>query len=734
MKHVRRKPNALIGYGLVNPSWIPEGLDEYHLRYQQNPLSGISFRRLGPEEIEQLTANGNRSSNWQDVLVAEPFLPDCIRGCTFHGLVRIQPMERTCLGVDGLLIEAGLENATLISCDLGSACSVRNVGYLAHTIVGSQCVLSDVDEIYTTPTARFGAGVIRDGQNEDERDWIEPVNESGGRRLLAVPGMTTADAALWTRFRHDADLLDRLRDITQSQVGSMRGRYSQFGNGAVCRSCGSLVDLHLGPAGRIVNTARVENVTLGSSPDEPTDVREATTVAHGVAGPGCQIRNGAIAEHFVLGQHVTLENAARVIHTVVGDNSTIACCEVLHSLIYPAHQQHHNNSFLIAAAVGGQSNIAAGATIGSNHNSRAADGEIHAARGFWPGLCVSLKHNSRFAAYTLIAKGDYPAELDVPLPFSLVSQDPARDRLQLLPAFWWLYNAYALARNSWKFQARDHRAHPVQNIESHCFAPDTVEQILAGMALLERWTASARLVASGQNVDDHDPDRLRQLGRQLLAASADTLDDLTVRAEGVENARRDCIVLKAHAGYQAYRQMALYYAMTNLVEYLRQNPQAGFETLCDELAGPRAQHWTNLGGQIVWNEDLSGLRAAIRSGKLNSWDDIHEACDRLGAKYPEDRAAHAWAVLAELLNVESPDGQDFAEALDQTVEIQRVLADRVAASRAKDFQGHFRRMVFANQEEMTAVLGRCEDDPFLRQIRDQTNSFARTVEQIQSRL
>ncbi|WP_457832412.1 hypothetical protein, partial [Staphylococcus aureus] len=79
----------------------------------------------------------------------------------------------------------------------------------------------------------------------------------------------------------------------------------------------------------------------------------------------------------------------------------------------PAHEQHHNNSFLCAALVMGQSNIAAGATIGSNHNSRSADGEIIMGRGFWPGLCVSLKHNSRFPSFTMINKGDYPAELDV---------------------------------------------------------------------------------------------------------------------------------------------------------------------------------------------------------------------------------------------------------------------------------------------------------------------------------
>ena len=90
---------------------------------------------------------------------------------------------------------------------------------------------------------------------------------------------------------------------------------------------------------------------------------------------------------------------------------------MLNNLIFPAHEQHHNNSFLIASVVLGQSNMAAGATIGSNHNSRANDNEVQAGRGFWPGLCTSIKHSSRFASFVLLAKGDYPAELNIPLPF-----------------------------------------------------------------------------------------------------------------------------------------------------------------------------------------------------------------------------------------------------------------------------------------------------------------------------
>mgnify|MGYP006196922875 CR=1 FL=1 len=60
----------------------------------------------------------------------------------------------------------------------------------------------------------------------------------------------------------------------------------------------------------------------------------------------------------------------------------------------------------------GQSNIAAGATLGSNHNSRGADGEVIMGRGFWPGLCVSIKHNSIFPSFTILNKSLTPTQGD----------------------------------------------------------------------------------------------------------------------------------------------------------------------------------------------------------------------------------------------------------------------------------------------------------------------------------
>ncbi len=155
----------------------------------------------------------------------------------------------------------------------------------------------------------------------------------------------------------------------------------------------------------------------------------------------------------------------------------------------------------------GQSNIAAGATIGSNHNSRANDNEIQAGRGFWPGLCVSIKHSCRFASFVLLSKADYPEELDIPLPFSLLNNNPAKDQLEVIPAFWWLYNMYALARNTGSFIIVINARDKVQNIEFDFLAPDTVEEIFNARRLLEIWTAKANLRKQDMGIEGRRRER-----------------------------------------------------------------------------------------------------------------------------------------------------------------------------------------------------------------------------------
>ena len=415
---------------------------------------------------------------------------------------------------------------------------------------------------------------------------------------------------------------------------------------------------------------------------------------------------------------------------------------MISNLIFPCHEQHHNNSFLIASLVMGQSNIAAAATIGSNHNSRAADGEIQAGRGFWPALCVSLKHNCRFASFVLAAKGDYPAELDIPLPFSLLSNDVTNGRLLAMPGYWWLHNMYALVRNAWKFAARDKRKTKVQKIEFDYLAPDTAEEMFAAMDLLALWTAKAHLRTRGQSPDEKSADELIRLGQGLLGGPAENVDSLEVLGDRMERSSRKVVILKAHAGYNAYRQMLHYYAAKNLLAYMEADGEADLSSMCRALAlrrgsgqaaGKRQRQWVNLGGQLVQADDLKAIRRDIRKGKLNSWSAIHQAYDVLWDKYPLDKQRHAFATLLDVLGATELTPELWSQSLDRAVETQQYIADQTFLTRKKDDEDPFRRITFANEQEKTGVLGRAEDNSFVERVRDRTAAFAKLVEKVRQR-
>ena len=105
------------------------------------------------------------------------------------------------------------------------------------------------------------------------------------------------------------------------------------------------------------------------------------------------------------------------------------------------------------------------------------------------GLCVSLNIIQNLHRLSIIAKGDYPAEINIPIPFSLVSNDVANDKLVVMPAYWFMYNMYALARNEEKYEARDQRGDKTQNIEYDFLAPDSINEIFDSIQLLKNLQA-----------------------------------------------------------------------------------------------------------------------------------------------------------------------------------------------------------------------------------------------------
>jgi hypothetical protein len=712
----------------LEPEDLPEGCDEYYLRNQQLGHNPERYRRLRADELEVLVKNGNNAEDWDKVLVADPFRAKAVLNCEFAGLVRIGKLEKVMLTHHDLHVPAGLTHSRIINCDIGDNAAVHAVRYISHTIVGEQCILQSIDEMHTSNYAKFGNGIIKHREGEAVRIWLDLMNEAGGRSVLPFDGLIPADAYLWAKYRGDSALLDKLKLITQQQFDAHRGYYGTIGAQSVIKSCRIIKDCKIGNAAYIKGANKLKNLTVHSDFDERTQIGEGVELVNGIIGYGCRIFYGCKAVRFVMGDNSSLKYGARLIHSVLGDNSTVSCCELLNNLVFPAHEQHHNNSFLVAALVMGQSNLAAGATIGSNHNSRANDGEVVAGRGFWPGLCTTVKHTSRFASFCLLAKGDYPSELNITLPFTLVSNDAANDRLMLVPAYWWTHNMYALARNAGKFAKRDQRKRKTQHVEFDTLAPDTVEEMIAGLDTLAQHTGRALLQQAGS------PELELSTGHTALKNNDARLADTVVTIDDAEAGNRTAILRNPARSYAAYRQMLLHYAVRNLVDYLQANDDSTFQAMLDDLGSlPRQTDWTNLGGQLMPTYAVSDLRARIGSGDLSNWDAIHEEYDRLWAQYPRQKQQHALATLRLLLGNDLTNEQ-WDKALEESINIQRFIRDQVYSTRAKDFTNSYRQTTFDNPAEQEAVAGTIEDNAFVQQVREETEQYEQLIASLRAKV
>lgn len=722
-----------IGKNFIPEKYLPSGKNEYYLRNRQLSLLEKKYRHLNAEEVERLIKNNNTSDQWDDILVSESFDPNQIQNTQFYGLVRIGTVRNAILEHHDLKLPIGITNSVIISSDIGDNTAIHNVRYLAHYIVGNRCILSNVDEIHATNHAKFGNGILKQGESEKVRVWLDLMNETGCRRVLPFDGMIPADAYLWGKYRDDTDLQKQLKEITQNGFDNRRGMYGTIGEQCVIKNSRILKDVKIGSHCYIKGSNKLKNLTINSSEAEPSQIGEGIELVNGIVGYGCHVFYGCKAVRFILGNNSNLKYGARLINSFLGANSTISCCEVLNNLIFPAHEQHHNNSFLIASVVKGQSNIAAGATIGSNHNSRANDNEVQAGRGFWPGLCTSIKHSCRFASFVLLSKADYPAELNIPLPFALLNNNTSKDQLEVMPAFWWLYNMYALARNSWKFNARDKRQKKVQNIEFDFLAPDTVEEIFEARHLLELWTARAYLRHLNEISGKKTENDLVKLGRKLLFEPAD-IKNLEILGENMEKSVRKVIILKAYESYHAYGDMLHYYAIKNCMDFLEDNKTVNIPSMCKKLKGVRERDWINLGGQLMPEKDVDQVRLDIGSQKLTSWKQIHTRYDKIWEKYRLQKQKHALVTLLDLYGNKNPEKEIWIKHLKKAEKIQTFINDQVYLSRKKDYDNPFRQATFRNNEEMIAAIGTIEDNDFIKQVREETAHFKKRIARMMKRI
>ena len=607
---------------------------------------------LKDEEVKILENNGCWAEDWKLIHVKRPFDPSLIRSTGFYGNVYIGRLEKGFIQFHGVSHPIGI-----YGCQITSSCiddySSLSRSTISESIIGRNVIIHDCSELSTDPDAFKNPVIIGAG------------NEKAGREAVLFNGITMQDIWVQTHLKSHDILQQFITQFNQAKLAAA-APYTVIEENCVIENTKAVRSVKLGRRGIISGASRVEECVIGSGSASRTAICDNAVVKQSFIGGGVNIESGAFVEQCFLDKQVTIKQYARVIQSAVGSNSTIACGEVQNCFIAPLHEQHHNSSFLIAADIGGQCNIASGANLGSNHNSRANDGELAAGRGFWAGLSTSVKYCSSFAPFTLLAKSSFACELDIKLPFALVSDNVKDNTLDVMPAYWWRHNMYALFRNNWKFQKRLGKAG--DGIEYRFMAPDTAEEVQKALDLLKEYKKK-------------------------------------IPAFTMENSSRKVQILGIDEGIKAYKEMLLWYGVSTVLEWLgKPGVKADKYRDIPVDASRKTWGWTNVCGHLVCDVDLKQLVQDIEKGDFISWDDVEERFERLDLEYPKTRFAHALHVLAVLYGKKQFDQAMLDKIKRDYEQLSDKIKKQIIATRKKDFENKFRKNVLKEDDSLVEIL------------------------------
>ena len=695
-------------------------------------------RHLTAAEIEVLEKNLNHNDDptWNNFYVDDSedgFDPSLIHLSFFSGFIVLGKVQKLILKYNDLRLGCGIRRSKLSNVVTGDLCVIRNVFYLDNYRLGDRVILFNINEMSCTNHAKFGNGILKKGEPEEHRIWIGVANENEGRKILPFESMIPADAYLWSHYRDDPELLKRFVELTEFGVSHELDTYGIVENDAVIKNVSIIKDAKIGQAAYIKGAFKLKNITVLSSEEETSQIGEGVEMVNGIMGYGCKVFYQAIAVRFILGRNCQVKYGARVLNSVLGDNSTVSCCEILNNLIYPFHEQHHNSSFLIATTVMGQSNIAAGATIGSNHNSRSPDGEIFAKRGFWPGLCSDFKHNSRFASFVLVSKGSYQFELDIPYPFALVVPgNNGSPKISIIPAWWFMYDMFAITRNKDKFLKRDKRVKKVQFIETDPLAPDTMQEIMSALERIIGLTAGYLISNDNEYMEGKTTaEEQYQAAKDFLHQNAEA--DFTLE-DAICQKRHGAVICKPVQAYKMYRKIVKYFATRTLMEFCQALNQ---DVLTPDLVGrirklPLYTEWENVGGQIIPSDKVRELFTAIKNGTVNNWDAVHQFYKLCECSYDQYKVRYALYLLEQLYSrpIEEFSVDLYRNITDDVSIVAYDIYNASLKSREKDYTDYYRNMVYRSEAEMDEVIGPLEDNSFLRKLRADTAEFTTKIREI----
>jgi hypothetical protein len=574
---------------------------------------------LDQKQVNTLTQQGCSSSDWSQVFVSSGCDPGRFRNVTFIGRVSVGDNSGS-IDVDGIERPCGIYQAAIANCEIGRNVRIANVGSIvANCTIQDHVLIENVAALIGEAGASCGNGVK-----------LEVVNEGGGRDLALINRLTAQTAYLQAMVRHNRPFVEKLAALIREQVKDNSSGMS-IGSHARIEHGGAIKNVTVGPYAHIHGSQFLENGTILSCQEQPTEVGEAVYAKSFIIAEGAKVDSGTVLDKVFVGQAVKLGKQYSA------ENSAFfANCEGFHgeavSLFAGPYTVTHHKSTLLIAGIFSFYNAGSGSNQ-SNHMYKL--GPVHQGvfeRGCKTGSFSYVMLESHIGAFSVVI-GKHFSNINAPnLPFSYIHEVDGSSKI--IPGM----NLFSIGtvRDGEKWPKRDNRKVTDKRdlIIFDVFSPYTVEKMRRGRDELLALSESTPKEKSFVNYGGLQINRLllRKGSKYYALAIARYLNDAVCsRLSGALQKEGDWE--KATASLQ---------------------PQPELHD---------ATGWTDISGLLVPRERLDSIEGKIISGAIGSYDDLLHEFQALYDNYRE----FEWQYICETFRKEYQT-EPFSMTRDQALQ------------------------------------------------------------------
>lgn len=430
------------------------------------------YRKLTPSEIQDLKSRMCSASDWDQIEVAQDFIPDHIHYVRFSGIIRLGSFRKIFELPGGMKKHSGIYYATLHNVTVGDDCCIENVkNYIANYNIGRGTFIENVDIILTDGPSAFGNGVE-----------VPVLNETGGCEVTIYDCLSAQAAYIMAMYRHRPELMRRLKAMTASYVAGVTSSTGYIGEDVVIADAGYIKNVRIGDCCAIEGASRLKNGSINSNRSAPVHMGIGVVGDDFIVSSGASVEDGVTFSRCFIGQACHLGRNYSATDSLFFSNCRGENGEACSIFAGPYTVTHHKSTLLIAGMFSFM-NAGSGSNQ-SNHMYKL--GPIHQGvleRGAKTASDSYILWPAKVGAFSLVMGRHVSHQDTTDLPFSYLIEQLSTT--YIMPGA--NLKSVGTVRDAKKWPMRDGRRDKdrLDCVNCNLLSPYTIQKMLNGVTILK---------------------------------------------------------------------------------------------------------------------------------------------------------------------------------------------------------------------------------------------------------